>query len=99
MLIIALFYKAAKQNKDENFRLMWFTIVLSFAFYISVVLWADAIPLVGMLMIPKTLVYVWAILIGYKDMQRGDCTFLNCCITSLPSLLKTLSSLISEGRR
>lgn len=70
-LIIALFYRSAKQNKDEKFRFMWLTIVLSFAFYVPVVLWADAIPLVGMLMIPKTLAYVWAILIGYKDMQRG----------------------------
>ncbi len=28
---------------------MWLTIVLSFGFYIPVVLWADAVPLIGML--------------------------------------------------
>ncbi|HOV93255.1 MAG TPA: hypothetical protein PLT87_00045 [Spirochaetales bacterium] len=71
-LIIALLYKAAKHNKDESFRFMWLTIVLSFAFYIPVVLWADAMPVIGVLMIPKTLAYVWAILIGYNDMKRYE---------------------------
>ena len=41
---------------------MWLTIVLSFGFYIPVVLWADAVPLIGMLMIPKTCAYVWTVL-------------------------------------
>lgn len=49
---------------------MWLTIVLSFAFYIPVVLWADAVPAVGMLMIPKTCAYVWAVLMGYFAMKR-----------------------------
>ena len=40
------------------------TIVLSFGFYIPVVLWADTIPMIGMLMIPKTCAYVWTVLIG-----------------------------------
>lgn len=53
ILIIILFYKSAKENNDKSFRFMWLTIVLSFAFYIPVVLFADTIPLVGMLMIPK----------------------------------------------
>lgn len=49
---------------------MWLTIVLSFGFYIPVVLWADAIPLIGMLMIPKTCAYVWTVLIGYSAMKH-----------------------------
>ena len=48
---------------------MWLTIVLSFGFYIPVVLWADAVPIIGMLMIPKTCAYVWTVLIGYKAMK------------------------------
>ena len=55
LIIIALFYKSAKENNDSAFRWMWLTIVLSFAFYIPVVLWADVIPMIGMLMIPKNL--------------------------------------------
>ncbi len=54
ILIIILFYKKAKEMHDHSFRHMWLTIVLSFAFYIPVVLWADVNPLIGMLMIPKT---------------------------------------------
>ena len=38
--------------------------VLSFAFYIPVVLLADVIPMIGMLMIPKTCAYVWTVLIA-----------------------------------
>lgn len=46
------------------------TIVLSFAFYIPVVLWADVIPMIGMLMIPKTCAYVWTVVIGYTAMKK-----------------------------
>ena len=67
--MIVLFYKSAKKQDDRAFRFMWLTIVLSFAFYIPVVLFADSIPLLGMLMIPKTCAYVWTVLIGYFDMK------------------------------
>lgn len=70
LLIIVLFYRSAKQHNDRAFRWMWLTIVLSFAFYIPVVLWADTIPMIGMLMIPKTCAYVWAVLIGYFAMKQ-----------------------------
>lgn len=66
VLIIVLFYNSTKQGKDRAFRFMWLTIVLSFAFYIPVVLWADQNPLIGMLMIPKTCAYVWTVWIGYR---------------------------------
>ena len=42
----------------------------SFAFYIPVVLLADVIPMIGMLMIPKTCAYVWTVLIGFKAMKK-----------------------------
>lgn len=70
LIIIVLFYKGAKENDDLSFKYMWLTIVLSFAFYIPVVLWADVNPLIGMLMIPKTCAYVWTVWIGYQDMKR-----------------------------
>lgn len=73
LLVILLFYKSAKERKDRSFRFMWLTIVLSFVFYIPVVLWADAIPVIGMLMIPKTCAYVWTVVIGYQDMRKQDC--------------------------
>ncbi len=71
LLIIILFYKSAKKHKDNEFKYMWLTIVLSFGFYIPVVLWADTIPMIGMLMIPKTCAYVWTVLIGYQAMKNN----------------------------
>ena len=70
LLIIVLFYRSAKEHNDAAFRWMWLTIVLSFGFYIPVVLWADAIPMIGMLMIPKTCAYVWTVLIGFFAMKK-----------------------------
>ena len=72
LLIIILFYKSAQKNKDLEFKYMWLTIVLSFGFYIPVVLFADRIPMIGMLMIPKTCAYVWTVLIGYNSMKKAN---------------------------
>ncbi|WP_032120961.1 hypothetical protein [Clostridium amazonitimonense] len=69
ILVIMLFYQSAKKASDKPFKYMWLTIVLSFAFYIPVVLFADAIPVIGVLMIPKTCAYVWTVLIGYNEMK------------------------------
>ena len=70
LVIILLFYRSARQKGDKAFRWMWLTILLSFGFYIPVVLWADAFPLIGMLMIPKTCAYVWTVLIGCSALRR-----------------------------
>ncbi|MCI8406137.1 MAG: hypothetical protein HFE43_03890 [Oscillospiraceae bacterium] len=70
LLVIVLFYCSTKAYGDRAFRWMWLTIVLSFGFYIPVVLWADVFPLIGMLMIPKTCAYVWTVLIGYLAMKK-----------------------------
>lgn len=69
LLIILLFFQEAKRQHDTAFRYMWLTFVLSFGFYIPVVLWADIIPMIGILMIPKTCAYVWTVLIGYRAMR------------------------------
>ena len=71
ILIIYLFYKSTQAHKDTAFKFMSLTIILSFAFYIPVVLWGDVFPMVGMLMIPKTCAYVWTIWIGYSDMKKN----------------------------
>ena len=71
ILIIYLFYIEAKRNNDKDFKYLYLTVVLSFAFYIPVVLFADKYPSVGMLMIPKTLAYVWTVLIGFNAQRRN----------------------------
>jgi len=43
--------------------LMWLAIILSFAFYLPVVLWANKNPRIGMLMLPKICAYSWMLAI------------------------------------
>ncbi|MDR3120790.1 MAG: hypothetical protein LBU58_05595 [Clostridiales bacterium] len=69
--LIRLFYTCAKRRGDKAFASAWLAILLSFAFYIPVVLWADAIPLVGILMIPKTLCYVWLVFMGFGAFRKA----------------------------
>lgn len=69
IVIIVLFFRSAREHKDKAFCWMWLTIVLSFCFYIPVVLWADSVPMIGMLMIPKTCAYVWTVVIGWRAMK------------------------------
>ncbi len=71
LVIIVLFFSRTRGGRDPSFRWLWLTIVLSFGFYIPVVLFADTLPPVGALMIPKTCAYVWAVAIGYRDMKRS----------------------------
>lgn len=72
LLMIVLFYQSAKKHNDHAFRWMWLTIALSFGFYIPVVLWSDVIPMIGMLMIPKTCAYVWTVWIGFFAMKKDN---------------------------
>lgn len=72
ILIIILFARENKRTRDPIFRFMPLAIALSFGFYIPVVLFGSTIPLLGMLMIPKTLAYVWIVVMGwrlYKEYQ------------------------------
>ena len=69
-LIVVLFFRSAREKQDRPFRFLWLTVVLSFDCYIPVVLFADKVPAVGMLMIPKTCAYVWTVLIGFNAMKK-----------------------------
>lgn len=63
IVMIVLFFN---QRSDKSFKWMWLAITLSYAFYIPVVVWADVSPMIGMLMLPKTCMYIWAVMMGYK---------------------------------
>lgn len=69
LLIIVIFYQSAKETNDRHFKFLWLAVVLSFGFYIPVVLFVDTIPLIGMLMIPKTCAYIWIVMIGYYALK------------------------------
>lgn len=71
ILVVVLFFG---QRGDRPYRFMYLAITLSFAFYIPVVLWADVSPMVGMLMMPKTCMYVWMVVMGYKLVGKETVT-------------------------
>ena len=54
----------ARKTKDKSYLIMAVMVILSFGFYIPVVLFAHIIPVIGVLMIPKTLAYVGVVVIG-----------------------------------
>lgn len=64
LIMVILFFR---KKTDQFYKWMWLAILLSFAFYIPVVLWADVSPMIGMLMLPKTCMYMWIVVMGYKD--------------------------------
>ena len=69
IIIIYIFNSEVKKHGDTNFKFMALAIILSFALYVPVVLWGNTVPLVGILMIPKTLAYVWVVLMGYNEFR------------------------------
>ena len=72
LILIIGFYKKTREFNDKNFKHMGLAITLSFGFYIPVVLWGDLNPLIGLLMIPKTLAYVWIVIMGYKYFKEKE---------------------------
>jgi hypothetical protein len=60
---------AGKKN-DHAFKFLWLAVLISFSFYIPVVLWADVNPLIGMLMLPKTCAYVWLMWMGFSEVKK-----------------------------
>ena len=64
LIMVVLFF--AKRS-DKIYKWMWLAILLSFLFYIPVVLWSEASPIIGMLMLPKTCMYMWIVVMGYRQ--------------------------------
>ena len=70
VILMVILYQSAKKENDTAFQWMWLTVVISFVCYIPVVLFAETIPAVGMLMLPKACAYVWAVAMGYRAMKQ-----------------------------
>ncbi len=64
MLVTALF--AAGARISGGFPFLWLAVLLSFAFYLPVVLFSGRNPKVGMLMLPKSCAYVAIVLMGFS---------------------------------
>ncbi|MBR2590886.1 MAG: hypothetical protein IKE65_08180 [Clostridia bacterium] len=68
LIIVILYFKYRKE--DTCFRFVWLYVTLSFLFYIPVVVGADAVPLLGALMLPKTICYVLILLTFLKKKKE-----------------------------
>ena len=60
----ALIFRDSIAQNDRTFLWIGICILLSYAFYIPVILFVQTVPVIGMLMIPKTLAYVAIAVIG-----------------------------------
>ncbi len=58
--VCCLFFR--KRKEDRIFKPVWLYILLSFLFYIPVAVGAGAGPMLGMLMLPKTICYILLII-------------------------------------
>ncbi len=70
ILMIVLFFRGGKFREEHAFKWTWVAILLSFGFYAPVVLWANVNETIGLLMIPKTLAYVWIVWMGYQNFRE-----------------------------
>lgn len=68
ILVIVLAYINFKELKP--YKGLWILIILSFAFYLPVVLLAGTYSFVGMLMLPKTICYMIIGYLGFKDTRK-----------------------------
>lgn len=66
ILGILLIYWSYQQRDKEGLKQMWLLILLSFAFYLPVVLLSNRIPAIGALMLPKTICYLLIVILGYR---------------------------------
>ena len=54
------------KEKDFRYRNIGLAIVVSYAFYLPVILFVQIVPIIGMLMIPKTIAYLFMVWFAYK---------------------------------
>lgn len=66
--VMALILRDALAVKDRAFTWIGAMIFVSYAFYTPVILWVQQTPILGMLMIPKTLAYVAIAVIAYREL-------------------------------
>ena len=64
--VMILILRDAFRTDDTAFKWIGAMIALSYAFYAPVILWSAQIPMLGMLMIPKTCAYIAIAIIGYR---------------------------------
>lgn len=66
--VMLLILRDSRSTGDRSFNAIGWMIALSFAFYAPVILWVQWVPVLGMLMIPKTCAYIAIALIAYRGL-------------------------------
>ena len=66
--IIWLFLYSGYRENDQTFKIIGWMIFVSFAFYLPVIYFAQQVPMLGMLMIPKTCAYLAVAWVAYRDL-------------------------------
>ena len=69
-ILCRLFFQ--NRENDRTFGLLWLYILLSFAFYMPVAVAAGMVPVLGMLMLPKTICYILMIVSFLRSQNAGD---------------------------
>ena len=64
-IIVVLFFQTRNENK--LFRFVWLLVTLSFLFYLPVAIAAGFVPILGMLMLPKTVCYMVLVWLFWKN--------------------------------
>lgn len=70
LMIVILYY--IKRTEIRELRNVWILVALSFIFYIPVAVGASVVPMLGMLMLPKTVCYMILIYCFYRFVKRRD---------------------------
>jgi hypothetical protein len=72
--VLYLILRDSLKAKDRLFRWVAYCIFFSYLFYTPVIFWVRQIPMLGMLMIPKTIMYVVIAFLAYNGLypQKGN---------------------------
>ena len=69
-LIVVLYFRMRGELK--RFRFVWLYVTLSFVFYLPVAVAAGLLPILGMLMLPKTVCYMFLIATFYLAVTKDE---------------------------
>ena len=69
IIIIVLYYQ--KREGCNEFKHIWINVLLSFLFYLIVVLGTTKVPTLGAFMIPKTICYILIIIAFTKMIKKS----------------------------
>ena len=75
-IMVYLTYVWTREYRDRSFRYAFLAISLSFIFYIMTVTLAAVNELFGMMMLPKTVCYVWILVMGIMALKGEKKTIL-----------------------